>query len=310
MSSYSMKQVTYTPNSENSDLDLWQDYNCGTPDYFTVGNEYQDVIIPLEGSFDVPLYIDFYLKKNKTYPTTYKIKLVHREADYSQDSYEILKTFTVNADEGANTSFETVCLYADPTDPEKVAVAIPILIKEDEKDSLTSDGKLRCVVYDSNKKEYFLGNTKITQYNDTIMPYTWEEDDDLEDYYHFSGLVCSRYDNSNFNAIVIETVREQIDSELSYVVENNVFSGRYIDLAKLNFSAKMVNKLIPGDNEVIKKIGVQGPAGLTMMINGEEIKVGPSGVFELNNFDITSFGVCGSSEPFIVDYQYVTNEGE
>jgi hypothetical protein len=44
-----------------------------------------------------------------------------------------------------------------------------------------------------------------------------------------------------------------------------------------------------------------------MSINGEEIQIGASGYYELNDFDVTSFAVVadGPEDKFILDYQYV-----
>jgi hypothetical protein len=43
-----------------------------------------------------------------------------------------------------------------------------------------------------------------------------------------------------------------------------------------------------------------------MSINGEEIRVGSSGYYELNDFDITNLGIICLSEndKFTIDYQY------
>jgi hypothetical protein len=43
-----------------------------------------------------------------------------------------------------------------------------------------------------------------------------------------------------------------------------------------------------------------------MGINGEEIRIGQSGYYELNNFDITNFGIVvrNNQDKFILDYQY------
>ena len=58
----------------------------------------------------------------------------------------------------------------------------------------------------------------------------------------------------------------------------------------------------------LTKIGVQGPTGMLMAINGEPIRIGPSGIYEINNgYKIKSFGVYlspNNSQYFILDYQY------
>ena len=58
----------------------------------------------------------------------------------------------------------------------------------------------------------------------------------------------------------------------------------------------------------LNKIGVQGPTGMLMIINGEPIRIGPNGIYEINNgYKIKSFGVYLSTnnpQYFILDYQY------
>lgn len=60
-------------------------------------------------------------------------------------------------------------------------------------------------------------------------------------------------------------------------------------------------------NVPLTKIGIQGPPSLLMCINGEQIRLGKSGVYELNNeIDITfiSFIPTRESDYFIMDYEY------
>ena len=58
----------------------------------------------------------------------------------------------------------------------------------------------------------------------------------------------------------------------------------------------------------LKQIGVQGPTGLLMNINGESIRIGRTGIYEINNgVTITSIGFIiedGNTDNFILDYQY------
>lgn len=68
-----------------------------------------------------------------------------------------------------------------------------------------------------------------------------------------------------------------------------------------------------GLTELIR-IGVQGPTGLMMSINGEQIKVGKTGIYELNdvNIKITYLGFAlkenvlnvDGYDNFILDFEY------
>lgn len=72
-----------------------------------------------------------------------------------------------------------------------------------------------------------------------------------------------------------------------------------------------VNNIIDKINDVnkLKQIGVQGNTGLLMDIEGEGIKIGNSGIYEINNGVVISFlGFIIEPEDknkyFILDYQY------
>ncbi len=57
----------------------------------------------------------------------------------------------------------------------------------------------------------------------------------------------------------------------------------------------------------LKQIGVQGPVGLQMCIDGESIKIGRTGIYEINHgYSISFLGFIydNESKPFILDYQY------
>lgn len=56
----------------------------------------------------------------------------------------------------------------------------------------------------------------------------------------------------------------------------------------------------------LKQIGVQGRPGLEMCINGEMIRVGRSGIYEINHgIDITFVGfIPDEDDHFLMDYQY------
>ena len=58
----------------------------------------------------------------------------------------------------------------------------------------------------------------------------------------------------------------------------------YVELSEIN---NVIDDITGKDQELIK-IGVQSRPGLTMCINGEEIHIGRSGIYELKNGDIVT----------------------
>lgn len=118
--------------------------------------------------------------------------------------------------------------------------------------------------------------------------------------------------NSEYNQIVWELKRTVIDYQSPervvevQIEENNSF-----------FKLKNIFKSIFGDSSDIKgfsKIGIQGPPLLLMCINGQQIRVGYSGIYEINNgMKITSISFVpipkendggSTNDYFIMDYEY------
>lgn len=72
----------------------------------------------------------------------------------------------------------------------------------------------------------------------------------------------------------------------------------------------IIKNIVKDINKIVK-IGVQGPPSLLMCINGEQIRIGKTGIFEINedNISISFVGFIpkvknGILEYFIMDYEY------
>lgn len=76
----------------------------------------------------------------------------------------------------------------------------------------------------------------------------------------------------------------------------------------LNQAAEINNVLTKLGINKLTKIGVQGPSGLVMDINGEEIRIGRFGIYELiRRIDINFISFIVNNDDnrfFILDYQY------
>ena len=90
------------------------------------------------------------------------------------------------------------------------------------------------------------------------------------------------------------------------------YYGRVVKIEIENFSLiyniiEKISGAIGGKNR-LKQIGIQGPVGLLMNINGESIRIGRTGIYEINNgVIITSIGFIiekDNTDNFILDYQY------
>ena len=117
--------------------------------------------------------------------------------------------------------------------------------------------------------------------------------------------------NNNYNEIQFILSREALDYGI-YPEEGSDISGRVmkIEVDNLSLIYNIMDYLKTSiDNKGrLKQIGVQGPTGLLMNINGESIRIGRTGIYEINNgVTITSIGFIiedGNTDNFILDYQY------
>ena len=128
------------------------------------------------------------------------------------------------------------------------------------------------------------------------------------DNYSVFELVLSPNDNHTYNQIYFELNRELID----YNTKNTDGTyGRKINIAinRLDEIYNVINFLQTAiDNKTtLKQIGVQGPPGLLMSVNGEAIKIGRSGLYEINNgikTNFIGFIIENNEKYFVLDYQY------
>ena len=116
--------------------------------------------------------------------------------------------------------------------------------------------------------------------------------------------------NIDYDQIVFYLTRTNTDYQLNN--GDNTY-GRKSTVQILSFSQIKDLLTTPINHTPLIKIGVQGPTGMLMVINGEPIRIGPSGIYEINNgYKIKTFGVIvkdnnlstDGKEYFILDYQY------
>lgn len=181
--------------------------------------------------------------------------------------------------------------------------------------ALDSSGKqksyyIRFKIYKQTTKQFItvrLVNTEKTSDNVQTIENLEIDAGNADDYSIFE-LVLSPNDNHTYNQIYFELNRELIDYN---TLNTDGTYGRKIILTIDNFSEiyNVINFLQTSieNKGVLKQIGVQGPPGLLMSINGEAIRIGRSGLYEINNGISTSFigfVIEDDEKYFILDYQY------
>ena len=116
--------------------------------------------------------------------------------------------------------------------------------------------------------------------------------------------------NNVYNQILWELQRTVAD----YTIIQNNISGRVMTINNENLILSRLIDVITylqstyNENNLtyLKKIGIQGPPSLLMCINGEEIRIGKSGIYQLynDNIKITSLNFVPNDAYFIMDFEY------
>lgn len=124
--------------------------------------------------------------------------------------------------------------------------------------------------------------------------------------YNYFEVIISP-NNNGYNQIIWELQR--ITEDYSIINEDDsTINGRIMKITIQTYG-QLIN-LIPslglGDSSSLTKIGIQGPPSLLMCINREPIRIGRSGIYEINNGVNISFisFVPKENDNFIIDYEY------
>ena len=183
------------------------------------------------------------------------------------------------------------------------------IIKPTESDGVrTKNYYIRFKVYKKANPQTIkikLVNTNKTNDNIQVLKSIVVEGGRESDYSSYEIVISP---NNTYNRILFELQRELED--YNTINEDGTY-GRicniYID--RLDEVYNVINYLNPLINKSsLLQIGVQSAPGLLMCINGEEIKVGRSGLYEiLNGYKISFIGFIvepDDNKYFILDYQY------
>lgn len=287
---------TYPANDGDSNSEAFKPVfiSSGVNDYY-----YQDVLIPLKNKvIETDVFCIEMDVARFSESTIYNLKLVKQEEetlDIPFTNYELVSTFKVVSSIESDLTPVGVSLYSKDGNDSYVG-------RIGEDGLSYSDGIL------SDK------GVQINYHNTIFLLPTWKIDieDNEASKQSVKIIFSTNYKSNEFDALLLEIQRTSDDKSIITSVNDKNVLGRFLNVSNdnadhLDTKIYRVNNILPKQNtQTIKQIGVWGRSGLPMAINGEEIKIGPSGYFELKNYDITSFGVfaLGPEDKFTVDYLY------
>lgn len=298
------------------------DVGSSTLDYVintTIGDNdeqqagYADLVVNLAADTAFDRNTDYYIKidlpQNVNYDFSFNIRLCKQD-EAGKESYQYLKTFTVPKGNSISNS-HTVALYAiDPTsDTSGVRAMIPI-----EVDDFPATGAIAGNLYKKRNSSSFAlglanGSTEVTtKVNAAIMTESWKQE--------ISGVrksveIVFRPVVDGMTSLKLQMVRTTQDSSIRSSITDasgkvSTVEGRAIQLTDVSYKLYQLNNLLPAALSSFSRIGVWSHSGLLMAVNGEEIRVGTSGYYELAVLPVTSLAIVaqGYQDNWTLDYEY------
>lgn len=270
---------------------------------------FRDIVIvpstPLKGGKDY--YLSLSIPQDINYDMSFNIKLINSADDISTSSqnYQFIKTVTVNRG-GSGENVYNVVLYEKSNGEISAMLPIPF--------ARNTESIVDAIYYDNVYDRYYLGlggyNYKLTyNFNDVSIVASWKESLGLN-YVNFDMVFRPL---EQFDTILIEMVRSAEDYNIQRSVGEAIEYGRIVDSNNLKFRLGELNNLVQYMNNggALSRIGIWSHSGLLMAVNGEEVRVGRSGLYEIDVIDIDSIGIVADNNDytnnFTIDYQYLVS---
>lgn len=268
-------------------------------------------------------YLNVKIPQDLSYDLGFTLKLMGPgTSDADLLRYQTLGTVFVPKNGDGSNSYRVV-LYRSifsTDDNEVIKASIPTEKPVIDAEAV-ADGLYYTIDKATGKYRYWVGNspdgtgcTSIdafgnpSPYNEMFISATWHQDvsDDYPSIY-FNTVFTPILDT--FNQLVFEMTRTGDDFNIQHTDTNgNTTYGRVVPLNKVEYTLSEVRDLLTTriKHTPLSKIAVQSHSGLLMCINGEEIKVGPSRLYEFDAIPIETLGIVahGYEDNFIIDYKY------
>lgn len=152
----------------------------------------------------------------------------------------------------------------------------------------------------------FVANGADYGYNDIVLSHSWKSHSSETETAKFQLVFTPRADGMKHLYLYLIPTKDDNDIQWSAIVNGakKTYYGRHVDISRITAKLYVVNNLL--NNLTARRIGVWGRSELMLSINGEEVKIGPSNYYELQNFAVTNLGVAAQSpaDRFTIDIQY------
>lgn len=284
-------------------------------------------------------YMELKVPQHRKYQLTLNLKLCAENSSESGspdlNHFQNIKRLIIPPTPSLDDIISQVILYEDPRDnnayKELIRAAVideKHIVENINNSNITLEN--HDVYYDKASTEYYFinGTSKMQLTKDTYsankkLTQDWKiNNSQLESpaTITFKFAFSPKYQQKEgFSFLVIETERSGVEShELEYIEDSITYYGTKLDLslvqAKIYSVANLLSQASEGASQIqagitqLNHIAVWGHPEQIITINGEEIKIGQTGFYELKDFNITYLGVVVDKESytdrFTIDYEY------
>lgn len=302
--------------------------------------KYKDILVSLPttgGGIPIVQYgQDYFLKlsvpRNRQYTLTLNLKLCPADSNNNPilDRFQQINKINIPPTPEDDDIYNEVVLYQIP-DSSTIAVGL-IDVEHDESNydgseynsSITHhQGELYKAMYNGEivyryytSNDYFI---EVDNFNSVKLIRSWELTDSSEDVVTYKFTFSPKYNlTEGYKYLLIETDRNNLwTNEIQYIDDDNVYNGTFLDLNFVSVELYSINNLLAGASagtsqikagtNTLNHIAIWGHPEQIIIINGEEIKIGRAGFYEIKDYDITSLGVVVEDynvDRFTIDYEY------
>ena len=330
-------------------LEANKDVNSDSINYYqntSTNSQYQDIVITLPSFSNTPLvqygetyYMRLTIPQNYEYTTTLDLKLCPYSSTTNEidvERYQHIKRLIIPPIPRGGDLYSDVLLYEIPDDSGKIAAAVIDDAHDYYDNAVTTKIYNHGEVYketDSSsssstgyKYVYGIGNNNVVDIPKNslyklLKSWILSDKNDVTITYEFA--FSPKYNLSEgYSFLFLETNRENAWSQNIQFIgdDEQTYFGTFIDKDAVKIELyKVANLLERGSNgysqiqsgsNTLNHIGVWGHPEQIITINGEEIKIGQSGFYELDDFTISSLGMVvydRDVDRFTIDYEYKIN---
>lgn len=256
-------------------------------------------------------YIRLEIPQDSNYDLNYGIRLMHIDnisvsstinLQDNNNSYQFVKYISIPKYSTSDNDTSTIWHYKKDNII-NAAVALPTLAY----DTNNLNNNEHKIFYD-NTNFYIGNNTTATVPISSIEKNIYTVANNFQS---INDIPITRefliYPEIDCNLIYFYLKPISEDNNIIWQKNTQSYIGRYVNIQNVHLSYAEV-AMVPGFDSTwnINNIAIWGRSEQLIALNGQELKIGPSGYYELKNFDIDSLYIANvvDNDKYTIDIQY------